>query len=98
MSKSQQRRLKIQMKLSERIRKQPSNAPLPWADRDIWADEVEQLEAEVAAHRDNEGDECPLCQCEAELEKYRTKFADNTCAECLLYGIECDCDALKEGG
>ena len=65
---------------------------------DKLEDEVAQLEAELKAHRDNEGDECPLCQCEAELEKYRTKFADNTCAECLLCGIECDCDALKEGG
>ena len=33
-----------------------------------------------------------FAQLEAELEKYRTKFADNTCAECLLYGIECDCE------
>lgn len=34
---------------------------------------------------------------EAELTKYRTKFADSMCAECMLYGIDCDCDALKEG-
>ena len=40
------------MKLSEMIRKWPSNCPLPWADRDIWADEVAQLEAENEELRD----------------------------------------------
>jgi len=27
----------------------------------------------------------------AELEKYRARFADTMCGECMLYGIRCDC-------
>ena len=46
MSKSQQRRLKIQMKLSERMRKRGHVPFLNLAEG--FADEVEQLEAENA--------------------------------------------------
>ena len=46
MSKSQERRLKIQMKLSDRIRNDVIGIKRP---ADYWAEEVAQLEAENAA-------------------------------------------------
>jgi len=33
--------------------------------------EVAQLEAKLLAHTENEGDECPLCQLEAENEQLK---------------------------
>ena len=138
MSKSQQRRLKIQMSLSERIRNDVIGIKRP---ADYWAEEVAQLEAELedeklrsdvydknfreahnknkqleaelasrtetldaiedgkiaeywrtcfyhqqdlqreleaelAAHKENEGDECPLCQCEAENKRLESILED----------------------
>ena len=32
---------------------------------------VAALEAQLAAHLENEGDECPLCACEAQVEALR---------------------------
>ena len=35
---------------------------------------------------------------EAELAKWRTKYSKNMCAECTLYGLECECDDTLNGG
>ena len=37
-------------------------------------------------------------QLEAELAKWRTKYSKNMCAECTLYGLECECDDTLNGG
>ena len=42
--------------------------------------------------------EARLAQLEAELAKWRTKYSKNMCAECTLYGLECECDDTLNGG
>ena len=32
-----------------------------------------------------------VAQLEAELERWRLLFADNMCAECMKYGLYCEC-------
>ena len=57
------------MKLSERIQawRDPEEG---WymEEHEEWAAEVAKLEGELAAHKENEGDECPLCVLEEENE------------------------------
>lgn len=49
-------------------------------------DEVTQLEDKLAAHIENEGDECPLCILEAEVEAVGSVMLD----------LQQDCIALRE--
>ena len=38
-------------------------------DKEVMQNEIDVLKAELAAHRENEGDECPLCACEEQLQQ-----------------------------
>ena len=61
------------------------------------ANEVAQLEAELLAHKENEGDECPLCACEAENERLRGMFKAQLHMMTDEEKEEWLDDALKEG-
>ncbi|MCK4814441.1 hypothetical protein KA005_01620 [bacterium] len=39
-------------------------------------EEIQRLKAELAAHKENEGDECPLCLLEAEVEAIGSVMLD----------------------
>ena len=81
------------MKLSERIRKSMDDAvsglSISWPI-DQWADEVALLEAKLAAHLENEGDECPLCVLEDENEtlKKRIKALEANTSKSVLRRID----------
>ena len=60
----------------------------------IWAVKaVAQLEAELLAHRENEGDECPLCKVEADNERLReaVKYARKQCYKHYDGDDACSC-------
>ena len=44
-------------------------------DKEVMQNEIDVLKAELAAHRENEGDECPLCACEAQLQQAQDEVA-----------------------
>ncbi len=88
------------MELSERLMEQKRHPlQLAWSYvmfRSEVADEVAQLEAELAAHKENEGDECPLCACEEEhdaLVELLKEYGDHhwTCQSTHGTGLPCDC-------
>lgn len=58
-----------------------------------FRDEIRRLEAELAAHIENDGDECPLCVCEAEndwLMTVNAKWqAENKRLSGALYDAMC---------
>ena len=57
---------------------------------------IEELKAELAAHLENEGDECPLCVCEAESQRLREALGhlkNKVCDYCSELWMD---DALKE--
>lgn len=70
--------------LSDRMREWAKSSPHPNSDITvedlaimdnqstlIFAEEVAALEAQLQAHLENEGDECPLCVAEAQVARLR---------------------------
>lgn len=63
-------------------------------------DETAQLEADLAAHIENEGDECPLCLLEAENDKYIAEIAgmrDKWTPPDEVAKFEAEIEALRSG-
>ena len=60
-------------------------------DKEVMQNEIDVLKAELAAHRENEGDECPLCACEAErdaLIRVATELSDKMRKGKALTGVD----------
>jgi len=96
------------MKLSERMYKHGDTEDFTSIKAVYkWATEVAQLEAENArlkkellAHKENEGDECPLCACEAKndrLKRENERLLKGIMAHLHLLASRCECgEPLKE--
>ena len=66
------------MKLSDTLEHHKDCAKLVMGrwDCNCYVAEVAQLEAELLAHRENEGDECPLCALEEQLDHEKMCMAN----------------------
>ena len=91
MSKSELRRLNIQFeaKIAQ------LEAELAERGRLVseWGMKISILKGELAAHRDNEGDECPLCILEAENEKLKGYISTHYGAIVLAHVLKEEDDA-----
>ena len=68
-------------------------ALVEWLESMPWWKELPyaQLEAKLLAHQENEGDECPLCQLEAELSDIKESHRIVMDEKCPSDEVHCTC-------
>jgi len=69
---------------------------IEWLESMPWWEELPyaQLEAKLLAHQENEGDECPLCQLEGQVDWYKDA---NRKWQIKWEQLKAENEALREG-